>query len=207
MPVKKTKTKTKQKQKQRQHQSIVVNVNQQKAPARRRRNPSSTGSRGGGGHTVVYTNAPSDYAPIIHNIPPMFQQQQTLSLPQSSLENIPSPPLTTQPIPTDLQTVKAEIKPLLSAIKPIIYEENPMNEVRKRPASVSSPLIEELKQEQQRRASGVFPTPRTPMTEAMEKEKEKKLKKSEYDYLYNLNVRKPKAQKKKEEAQQKMGPG
>lgn len=141
MPIKKVK---KQKQKQKQQQSVVVNVNTGRR-ATRRGPPRKARSGGGGGGTSfipypVYTNAPTDYAPIIHNLPAQYQNQPALSMPVQALANIPTANIPSAvaveafPIPTQLQTVREDNRPLVSAIK-------------------SSSFIEELKRAQGKRGA------------------------------------------------------
>lgn len=106
------KPKTKQKQKQRQSQRVVVNINTGRKTSTRK--PASR--RGGsGGNFVsypVYTNAPSDYAPIIHNLPAQYQNQPAITMPRQALENVHIPPTITYPTPTTLQTNTANDRPL-----------------------------------------------------------------------------------------------
>ena len=116
--------KQKQKQKQKQRQTVIVNVNQRATARRRAPSRRGGGSRGGGGGGgvvsvpyPVYTNAPSDYAPIIHNLPTQFQNQPALSLPIQALENIPTATAVSFPPPTQLQTVREDVRPLVSAMK------------------------------------------------------------------------------------------
>ena len=114
--------KQKQKQKQKQRQTVIVNVNQ-RATTRRRaptRRGGGGGGGGGGGFSVpypVYTNSPSDYAPIIHNLPAQFTNQPAISLPIQALENIPTATAVEFPPPTQLQTVREDVRPLISAVK------------------------------------------------------------------------------------------
>ena len=132
--VKKLKQKQKQKQKQRQHQSVVVNVHTTRAPRK-----SKVSAKGLGTSYIpypVYTNAHSDYAPIIHNLPAQYQNQPTISLPQEALANVSTVnPLSEYISPTRLQTNGEDNRPLISTIK-------------KKPISS---LIEELKRVQEER--------------------------------------------------------
>ena len=132
MPVKVKKLKQKQKQKQRQHQSVVVNVH----TTRRAPRKSKTPAKGLGTNFVsypVYTNAHSDYAPIINNLPAQYQNQPAISLPVQALLNTSTPNYTSHPLtPNQLQTVGHESNPLTSL-------------VRKPHPIMSSALIDELK--------------------------------------------------------------
>ena len=127
--------KLKQKQKQSQKQSVVVHVHTSKRGKPRAKRGGGGGGQTGAGGRTIYTNAPGDYAPIIHNvIPPAFNNIPTISLPISALENRPIPPTVVFPTPTQLQTHTEDVRPLLSAIKsepvkrqPFNYVENPMN--------------------------------------------------------------------------------
>ena len=132
MPVKVKKLKQKQKQKQRQHQSVVVNVH----TTRRAPRKSKTPAKGLGTNFVpypVYTNAHSDYAPIINNLPAQYQNQPAISLPVQALLNTSTPNYTSYPLtPNQLQMVGHESNPLTSL-------------VRKPHPIMSSALIDELK--------------------------------------------------------------
>ena len=110
-----SKPKLKQKQKQRQHQTVVVNVIQPKRIATRTpRRGGTTGAGGGGaggGNYVAYRS------PIINDpyIPQQFQQIPTINFPQQALENKPTTtPLIEYPTPTTLQTVSADVRPLVA---------------------------------------------------------------------------------------------
>ena len=118
MPPKVKKPKNKQKQKQRQSQKVVVNIHtgtkRKSSTKQRRRSVGSGGLGGGGGNFVsypVYTNAPSDYAPIIHNLPAQFQNQPAITMPTRALENIPTLPTITYPTSTQLQTNTEDVRP------------------------------------------------------------------------------------------------
>ena len=121
MPTKKVK---KQKQKQKQQQSVVVNVNTgTRRRASRRKAPTRSGGGGGGGGRggtpyPVYVNSPSDYAPIVHNLPSQFQNQPAISMPVQALVNIPTGQTQPTVLPTTLQTNTADNKPITLAIKP-----------------------------------------------------------------------------------------
>lgn len=115
------KPKTKQSQRQKQRQSVVVNVHQTRAPARRRATPARRSGGGGGGGVVsvpypVYMNSPSDYAPIIHNLPAQYQQVPTPSLPVNTAP-VPSLEALTYPTPTQLQTPTEDVRPLVLSVK------------------------------------------------------------------------------------------
>ena len=117
MPIKKVK---KQKQKQKQQQSVVVNVNTGRR-ATRRGTPRKARSGGGGTSIIpypVYTNAPGDYAPIIHNLPAQYQNQPALSMPVQALANIPTAVAVEAVPPTQLQTNNEDERPLVSAVRP-----------------------------------------------------------------------------------------
>ena len=132
MPPKVKKPKNKQKQKQRQSQKVVVNIHtgtkRKSSTKQRRRSVGSGGLGGGGGNFVsypVYTNAPSDYAPIIHNLPAQFQNQPAITMPTRALENIPTFPTITFPTPTTLQTVNEDERSLASSIQPLSIDTRP----------------------------------------------------------------------------------
>ena len=133
MPIKVKKMK--QKQKQRQHQSVVVNVHTTRRAPRKIKTP----AKGLGTNFVsypVYTNAHSDYAPIINNLPAQYQNQPAISLPQQAIANItPSIYAPMNISKTQLQTSGEDNRPLVSTTfkKPI------------------SSLIEELKRVQEER--------------------------------------------------------
>ena len=111
-----SKPKLKLKQKQRQHQTVVVNVIQPKRriATRTSRRGGTTGAGGGGaggGNYVAYRS------PIINDpyIPQQFQQIPTINFPQQALENKPTTtPLIEYPTPTTLQTVSADVRPLVA---------------------------------------------------------------------------------------------
>ena len=118
MPVKPKKTK--QKQKQKQSQRVVVNINTGRATARRRaparRSGGGGGSVGGGGgggafYTPIYTNAPSDLAPIIHNLPAQYQHLPAITMPTNTAPQ-PSLQALTYPTPTTLQAPTEDVRPL-----------------------------------------------------------------------------------------------
>ena len=110
--------KQKQKQKQRQSQRVVVNIHN-KAPTPRRRRSTTTAGKSSGVNVPypVYLNAPSDYAPIIHNLPQQFTNQPAITMPVQALANIPTGQTQPTVLPTTLQTNTEGNKPLVLAIK------------------------------------------------------------------------------------------
>ena len=136
LKVKKIKQKQKQKQRQKQHQSVVVNVHTTRRAPRKSKTPSTKSLGTNYVPYPVYTNAYSDYAPIIHNLPAQFQNQPAISLPVEALANVSTVnPVSEYISPTRLQTNGEDNRPLISTIK-------------KKPLTS---LIEELKRVQEER--------------------------------------------------------
>ena len=175
MPVKKQK----QKQKQRQSQRVVVNINQ-RAPARRRATPARRSGGGGGGSVgipyPVYMNSPNDYAPIIHNLPTQYEQQQTPSLPVNTAP-VPSLEALTYPTPTQLQTPTEDVRPLILSVKKEVR--TPMRggiDLAELKQKISSPTKGLTPLKENRAVSTPFKSnnPESPLISAIQEEKKKR---------------------------------
>ena len=139
------KPKTKQKQKQKQRQTVIVNVNTTRrggGSTNKRRSSSTASVRV---PYPVYLNSPSDYAPIIHNLPQQFTNQPAITLPVKALANIQEGAPKTYPTPTQLQAPIDDVRPLNLSIK-------------KEPILSVSSLIQELKTAQSSPSFGLRPS-------------------------------------------------
>ena len=155
--VRKPKTKS-QKQKQKQRQTVIVNVNTGRRGSTNKKRSSSTASVRV--PYPVYLNSPSDYAPIIHNLPQQFTNQPAITLPVKALANIQEGATKTYPTPTQLQTPIDDVRPLNLSIKPQGYINvgKTHDYIKKEPILSVSSLIQELKTAQSSPSFGLRPS-------------------------------------------------